>query len=82
MSGRADVAPDDKTSLVQLRKKIPGLATWPSGDACLTSTLFSQPVGLAIDKGQPVFLAWLTAVQQEIQPRLQAEELRVMKAGQ
>ena len=31
MSGRADVAPDDKTSLIQLQKKIPGLVVWPSG---------------------------------------------------
>jgi len=82
MSGRADVAPDDKTSLIQLQKKIPGLVVWPSGDACLTSTLFSQPVGLAIDKNQPVFLAWLTAVQQQIEPQLQADELRAMKTGQ
>ena len=64
------------------QKKIPGLVTWPSGDACLTSTLFSQPVGLAIDKGQPAFLDWLTAVQKQVEPQLQAEELRVMKAGQ
>jgi polar amino acid transport system substrate-binding protein len=82
LSGRADVAPDDKTSLIQLQKKVPGLVVWPSGDACLTSTLFSQPVGLAIDKSQQVFLDWLTAVQKEAEPQLQAEELRVMKAGQ
>jgi polar amino acid transport system substrate-binding protein len=82
MSGRADVAPDDKISLIELKKKISGLVTWPSGDACLTSTLFSQPVGLAIDKGQQAFLDWLTAVQKKIEPQLQAEELQVMKAGQ
>jgi len=82
LSGRADVAPDDKTSLIELQKKVPGLATWPAGDACLTSTLFSQPVGLAIDKGQQSFLDWLTAVQKQVEPQLQAEELRVMKAGQ
>jgi polar amino acid transport system substrate-binding protein len=82
LSGRADVAPDDKTSLIELQKKVPGLATWPSGDACLTSTLFSQPVGLAIDKGQQPFLDWLTAVQDQVEPQLKVEELRVMKAGQ
>jgi hypothetical protein len=35
---------------------------------------------MAIDKGDPVFLAWLTAVKTEMQPKLDAEELRVLKS--
>jgi len=39
-------------------------------------------VGLAIDKNQPAFLAWLRAVQQEDEPQLQQTELRLMKGAE
>ena len=45
------------------------------------STEQSSPVGLAIHKGEPVFLAWLTAVQTGLQKRLEDEELRIIKEG-
>ena len=35
---------------------------------------------MAIDKGDPVFLAWLTAVKDELKPKLEAEELRILKS--
>ena len=35
---------------------------------------------MAIDRNDPVFLAWLTAVKTEMQPKLDAEELRVLKS--
>jgi hypothetical protein len=35
---------------------------------------------MAIDKGDPVFLAWLTAVKDEVKPKLEAEELRILKS--
>jgi len=35
---------------------------------------------MAIDKGDPVFLAWLTAVKDELKPQLAAEELRILKS--
>ena len=38
MSGRADVAPIDKVAWFDLEKKLPGLVSFPPGDACLTST--------------------------------------------
>ncbi len=81
LSHRADVAPIDNVAWPDLSKKVPGLVVFPPGDACLQSKEMATPVGLAIDKNQPVFLAWLRAVQQEVEPQLQATELHVMKGG-
>jgi polar amino acid transport system substrate-binding protein len=81
MSGRADVAPIDKVAWVDLAAKVPGLVVYPPGDECLKSNELPTAVGLAIDQNQPAFLAWLTAVAKDLQPELEAEELRVMKVG-
>jgi polar amino acid transport system substrate-binding protein len=82
MSGRSDVAPIDKISWVTLSKQVPGLKSWPEGEACLTSTEFSNAVGLAVAKGDDAFLKWARAVAEELKPKLQQEELRLMKEGE
>jgi polar amino acid transport system substrate-binding protein len=79
LSHRADVAPIDNVAWPDLQKKVPGLVVYPPGDACLQSKEMATPVGLAIDKNQPVFLAWLRAVQEADEAHLQQTELRVMK---
>jgi polar amino acid transport system substrate-binding protein len=79
MSGRADVAPIDTAAWVDLAKKLPGLISYPPGDECLTNGEFPTEVGMAIDKNQPEFLTWLTAVYNEVKDQAAAEELRVMK---
>jgi len=79
MSGRADVAPIDTVAWVDLAKKVPGLTSFPKGDDCLTKGEFPSDVGMAIDKNQPEFLAWLTAVEAEMKDKVAAEELRVLK---
>jgi polar amino acid transport system substrate-binding protein len=79
MSGRADVAPIDTAAWVDMAKKIPGLISYPPGDECLTNGEFPTEVGMAIDKNQPEFLAWLTAVYNEVKDQAAAEELRVLK---
>ncbi len=81
MSGRADVAPIDKISWITLNKEVQGLAVWPEGEGCLTSTEFSNEVGLAVSKDDPVFRDWLRAVAEEHKDKLQAEEMRLMKQG-
>ena len=81
LSHRADVAPIDNVAWPELNKKVPGLVVFPPGDKCLQSSEMATPVGLAIAKNQPVFLAWLRAVQQQVEPELQATELKVMKGG-
>ena len=80
MSGRADIAPIDAVAWPQLQKAVPGLAVWPQGDACLQSSEMATPVGMGVDKGHPVYLAWLRAVADSMQGKLQAEELRIEKA--
>ncbi len=81
LSGRADATSIDKFFFAGFAKKHPGLATVPKGDACLASKELPIPIGMAIDKNQPVFLAWLRAVAEAIKPQTDAEELRVEKAG-
>jgi polar amino acid transport system substrate-binding protein len=79
MAGRADVAPIDTIAWLDLSKQVPGLISLPKGDECLSNGEFPTEVGMALDKNQPEFLGWLTAVYQEVKPEIDAEELRVMK---
>jgi polar amino acid transport system substrate-binding protein len=78
-SHRADVANIDKFFFSGLAKKVPGLISVPKD--YLTSRELSIPVGMAIDKNQPEFLAWLRAVAEAIRPQLAAEEEDLEKAG-
>lgn len=81
LSRRADVATIDKFFFAALAKKTPGLVSVPKGDACLSSQELPIPIGMAIDKNQPAFLSWLRAVAEEIRPQVEAEQVRVEKAG-
>ncbi len=81
MSKRADVAAIDNVAWPQLNKSVPGLVAFPRGDGCLTSSEMAGKTGMAVNKGDPVYLGWLRAVAAEVQPRLDAEELRIMKAA-
>jgi len=78
MARRADVAPINRIQWVLLNKKVPGLAALPDANNCQDSLEKAAPVGVAIDKGQPVFLAWLRAVEQELHEQLSAEEARIV----
>jgi polar amino acid transport system substrate-binding protein len=80
MSKRADVAPIDNVAWPNLQASVKGLVVFPTGDSCLKSPEMEAKTAMAIDKGDPVFLAWLTAVKTEVQPKLDAEELRVLKS--
>lgn len=78
MAKRADVAPINRIQWVLLNKKVPGLAALPKENNCQDSSEKAAPVGLAIDKGQPAFLDWLNAVEKEMQPKLTADEARIV----
>jgi polar amino acid transport system substrate-binding protein len=80
MSKRADIAPIDNVAWPNLDAAVKGLIVFPQGDACLKSHEMEAQTAMAIDKGDPVFLAWLTAVKSEVQPKLDAEEMRVLKS--
>lgn len=78
-SHRADVTNIDKFFFAGLAKKVPGLISVPKES--LNSRELSIPVGMAINKNQPEFLAWLRAVAEAIRPQLAAEEEELEKAG-
>jgi polar amino acid transport system substrate-binding protein len=80
LSGRADIAPIDNVAWPKLNASVEGLVSFPSGDECLASDEMAAPVGMAIDKGDPVFLEWLRAVAAEMKAETDAEELRIMKS--
>lgn len=79
LSGRADVGPIDNVVWPRLDKSQPGLVVFPKGDDCLRSEENALPIGYAIDKGDPAFLQWLTAMTAEIKDTYEAEEIRVMQ---
>ena len=79
LAGRADVGPIDNVVWPRLNKSQPGLVVFPKGDDCLRSEENALPIGYAIDKGDPVFLQWLTDVTAEIKGNYEAEEIRVMQ---
>ncbi len=82
LSKRADVAPLDAIAYPKLNKEVQGLQFIPAGDDCLRSSEMATPVGLALDKGDPIFHAWLMAVEKELHQRLEDEEIRITKEGE
>jgi polar amino acid transport system substrate-binding protein len=79
MAKRADAAPINRIPYVPMSHKVKGLAVLPKDNNCQDSTEKAQPVGVAIDKNQPVFLAWLQAVATSIHPQLEASEQSVIE---
>jgi polar amino acid transport system substrate-binding protein len=78
MAHRADAAPINRIPYVPMSHKVKGLAVLPSVNNCQDSTEKAQPVGMAIDKNQPVFLAWLREVAQKMHPTLEESEQKVI----
>lgn len=78
MAKRADAAPINRIPYVPMSRKVKGLAALPRENNCQNSTEKAQPVGVAIDKNQPEFLAWARAVEKAIHPQLVASEQRVI----
>lgn len=78
MARRADVTPINRIPWIALNKKVKGLAALPRENNCQDSTEAANAIGLAIDKNQPAFLAWLNAVTEPMLPKLQAEEERIV----
>ena len=82
MARRADAAPINRIQWALLKSKVSGLSILPSENDCQDSQELAAPVGLAIDKNQPAFLAFLRGVQAEMKPALAAEEKRMVEAMQ
>jgi polar amino acid transport system substrate-binding protein len=80
MAKRADAAPINRIPWVAMNRKVKGLAALPHENNCQDSQEKAQPVGLAIDKNQPAFLAWLRAVEKTVHKKLEADEQRIAEA--
>lgn len=74
MAGRADVAPINRIPFVALSRNVKGLEALPRENNCQDSTEAVNEIGLAIDKNQPEYLAWLKAVAEPMLPELLKEE--------
>lgn len=79
MAKRADAAPINRVPWVNLNQKVKGLTVFPQENNCQGSKEKASPVGLAVDKNQQVFLDWLRAVEKTVEPKLAAEEKRVIE---
>jgi len=78
MAKRADAAPINRVPWVAMGRKLKQLAVLPKDNNCQNSKEKAAPVGMAIDKNQPAFLQWLRAVETEMDPKLKADEARVV----
>lgn len=81
LAKRADFATIDNVAWPALERQVKGLVAFPSGDDCLKSTEMATDVGLAVDKKDAAFLAWLQAVYDEMKDQVTAEEIKLLKAG-
>lgn len=78
MARRADAVAINRVTWPSLNKKVKGLKVLPAENDCQDSTEKAAPVGLAIDKGQDVYLEWLRAVSKAMEPTLLADERRIV----
>ncbi len=81
-AGRADVAPVNRIAWLPMAHKVKGLGVLPRENDCQDSTERATPGGMAIDKGQPVLLDWMRAVEKEIHGRVHAAELDAVRSMQ
>lgn len=79
LARRADAAPVNRVQWIALSRKVKELAILPKENNCQDSHEKAQPVGLAIHKGQDVFLDWTRAVAKRMDAQLKADEMRIIK---
>jgi polar amino acid transport system substrate-binding protein len=79
MARRADAGPVNRVQWLALSRRVKGLAVLPKENGCQDSKEKAQPVGLAVDKNQTVYLEWLRAVATQITEKLKADELRIIQ---
>jgi polar amino acid transport system substrate-binding protein len=78
LANRADAVPINRVPWVAMGRKLKQLAVLPKDNNCQNSTEKAAPVGMAVDKNQPAFLAWARAVEKEIEAQLKTDEARVV----
>jgi len=80
MARRADAVAINRIPWVSLNKKVKGLKVLPQENNCQNSTEKAAPVGIAVNKNETAYLEWLRAVAKAIQPKLAADEQRVVES--
>jgi len=78
LANRADAVPINRVPWVAMGRKLKQLAVLPKDSNCQNSTEKAAPVGMAVDKNQPAFLAWARAVEKDMEWQLKADEARVV----
>ena len=78
LANRADAVPINRVPWVAMGRKLKQLAVLPKDNNCQNSTEKAAPVGMAVDKNQPAFLAWARSVEKELETKLKAEEAKVV----
>ncbi len=78
LANRADAVPINRVPWVAMGRKLKQLAVLPKDNNCQNSTEKAAPVGMAVDKNQPAFLAWARAVEKELDGKLKADEAKVV----
>ena len=73
MTQEVDLVAVHNDAWPRLNRTYSELVTFPKGRACLQSTEFATPMGLAVRKGDPVFLGWLNKIRDELAGRLEQE---------
>jgi polar amino acid transport system substrate-binding protein len=79
LARRADAAPINRIPWVPMNRKVKGLAVLPKENNCQNSTEKAQPVGVAVDKNQAVYLTWLRAAATSNHLKLEAAEQQVVE---
>src|SRR5450432_1972261 len=79
LANRADAVPINRVPWVAMGRKLTALAVLPKESNCQNSTEKAAPVGMAVDKNQPAFVAWVRAVEKELEPQLKTDEVRVVE---
>jgi polar amino acid transport system substrate-binding protein len=78
LANRADAVPINRVPWVAMGRKLKQLGALPRDNNCQGSTEKAAPVGMAVDKNQPAFLAWARAVEKDVEAQLKADESRVI----
>lgn len=78
MARRADAAPINRVQWPALQARMPALDILPRENNCQDSQEKAQPVGMAIHKGQEVFLKWLKDIAAELSEETRAAEAKII----
>lgn len=78
VAGRADATIVNRVLWPWVKKNVQGVGVLPSENDCQDSKEKAAPIGMIINKGDPVLHEWMMAVGERMQPELTAAEEAVL----